>query len=215
MAVGTYYTTTSPTAVAGMLVQSESQVRLGTTALYGSLETTSWSYATYQASIGLVSGNSWDLGMLDSLSFSYEPSVEMVEFANVKTSAIYMIGDEDVTVEVGVKQYDPRTLEIAVISGTMYTLGNERLITFGHGCNIKNRPLSIESTNMACDAPTSPNIANGVSAIVITLYDTVCTSGLPWDDIVANELNTLDLTFEARPVLARNRSNRLGCIYIF
>lgn len=211
----TYYTASAPTPTLGYLLQPESQIRIGTAALYGSLETTSWTYATYSASIGLVAGNSWQLGLVDSLSFSYEPAIEPLESANVADASIYLVTGEEVTVEVGVREFDPRTLEVAVSTGIMYTLGNERLITIGGACKIKNRPLSIESGNVACDTPTSPNISNGITGIVVTLYDTVCTSGLPWDDIVANEITVLDLTFEARPVLARARGNRLGCIYAY
>jgi hypothetical protein len=116
---------------------------------------------------------------------------------------------------VGVQQFDTRTLEVAMATGTMYTLGDEKLITFGGGCSVKNRPIAIESGNVACDAPTSPNVANGVTAIVLTLYDCICTSGLPWDAMVAGEISVLDLTFEARPVLARAKGNRLGCIYVY
>jgi hypothetical protein len=198
-----------------MLVQAESQVRIGTAALYGSLETTSWTYSSYQASIGLVNGSSWDLGILDSLSFTIEPTIESLEVANVSASGIYLVTEEVTTVELGVRQFDTRTLEVALTTGVMYTLANERLLTWGGKCTAKNRPLSIESGNMACDAPTSPNVTNGITGIVITLYDTVCTSGIPWDDINANELNVLDLTFEARAVLARARGNRIGSLYIY
>lgn len=212
---GTYYTVAAPTATKGFLFQAESQVRIGTSALYGSLETTSWTYATYEASIGLVNGNSYDVGLLDSLSFTHEPTIEPLESANVADASVYLVTGEETTVEIGVQQFDPRTLEMAMATGVMYSLGNERLITFGGGCSVKNRPLSIESGNVACDSPTSPNISNGITGIVVTLYDTVCTSGLPWDSIVAGEINTLSLTFEARPVLARAKGNRLGTVYLY
>jgi hypothetical protein len=75
--------------------------------------------------------------------------------------------------------------------------------------------MCIESGNVACDAPSSPNITNGITGIVVTLYDVICTSGLPWDEMVAGEVSVLDLTFEARPVLARARGNRLGNIYVY
>jgi len=213
--MATYYTATAPSATAGFLVQAESQIRIGSASLYGSLETSSWTYATYQASVGLVNGSSFELGLVESLGFTHAPSIEPLESANVSDSSIYLVTGEETTVEVGVRQFDPRVLEIAMATGVMYELGNERLITFGGACNVKNRPLSIESGNVSCDAPTSPNISNGVSGVVITLYDTVCTSGLPWDSIAAGEINTLALTFEARPVLARARGGRLGSVYVW
>ena len=144
-----------------------------------------------------------------------EPTIEPLESANIADATIYLVTGEETTVEVGIQQFDTRTLEIAMSTGVMYALGNERLITFGGGCTIKNRPLSIESGNVACDAPTSPNVSNGITGIVVTLYDVICSSGLPWDSIVAGEISVIDLTFEARPVLARARGNRLGTIYVY
>lgn len=188
---------------------------MGTAALYGALETSSWTYTTYEASIGLDGGSSFELGLVDSLGFTHEPSIEPLDSANVADASIYLVTGEETTLEVGVQQFDTRTLEVAMATGTMYSLGNERLITFGGGCSIKNRPISIESGNVACDAPTSPNVSNGITGVVLTLYDCICTSGLPWDSMVAGEISVLDLTFEARPVLARSKGNRLGNIYVY
>lgn len=213
--MGVYKTVASPSLSEGFLVQPESKIVMGTTALYGSLEVTSWTYATYEASIGLQAGTSFELGSVDSLGFTHEPSIEPLESANIADASIYMVTGEDTTLDVGVHQFDPRTLEVAMATGTMYALGDERLITFGGGCSVKNRPIAIESGNVACDAPTSPNVSNGVTAIVLTLYDCICTSGLPWDSMVAGEVSVLDLTFEARPVLARAKGSRLGNIYIY
>lgn len=213
--MGTYKTVASPTSSAGFLVQPESRIMMGTAALYGALETSTWTYATYEASIGLDAGSSFDIGLVDSLGFTHEPAIEPLESANVADASIYLVTGEETTLEVGVQQFDTRTLEIAMATGTMYSLGNERLITFGGGCSVKNRPIAIESGNVACDAPTSPNVSNGVTGVVLTLYDCICTSGLPWDAMVAGEISVLDLTFEARPVLARDKGNRLGNIYVY
>jgi hypothetical protein len=213
--MGVYKTVAAPTLTAGFLVQPESRIMMGTVALYGSLEVASWTYATYEASIGLQAGTSFDIGLVDSLGFTHEPSIEPLESANVADASIYLVTGEETALDVGVQQFDTRTLEVAMATGTMYTLGDEKLITFGGGCSVKNRPIAIESGNVACDAPTSPNVANGVTAIVLTLYDCICTSGLPWDAMVAGEISVLDLTFEARPVLARAKGNRLGCIYVY
>jgi len=213
--MGAYKEVTAPTLVAGFLVQPESRILIGTGALYASLETTSWTYATYEASIGLDGGSSFDVGLVDSLGYTHEPSIEPLDSANVHDASIYLVTGEETSLEVGIKQFDTRTLEVAISTGVMYSLGDERLITFGGACNVKNRPLCIESGNIACDAPTSPNITNGITGIVLTLYDCVCTSGLPMDSMVAGETTTLDLTFEARPVLARARGNRLGNLYCY
>lgn len=212
--MATYYSVSSPAVAAGFLISAESRVLMGTEYLYGSLDTSSWTYTTYRASIGLKAGKSIDLGLLESLSFSHVPSFEAVEAANVSDSGIWLLTGEETTVSIGLRQFDPRILEIAFGTGRMYNLGNERLITFGGACSILSRPISIEFANISCTAPTSENINTGVSMGVLTLYDCICTSGVPWDDINASAINNLGLEFKARPVLAHARGNRLGCLYL-
>jgi hypothetical protein len=63
--MGVYKTVAAPTLTAGFLVQPESRIMMGTVALYGSLEVASWTYATYEASIGLQAGTSFDIGLVD------------------------------------------------------------------------------------------------------------------------------------------------------
>jgi len=212
--MATYYSPASPTVSEGFLVSAESRVLLGTEYLYGSLETSSWTYTTYQASIGLKSGKSIDLGLLESLGFSHVPSFEAVEAANVSTSNIWVLTGEETTLSIGLRQFNPTVLTMALGTATMYSLDNERLITFGGSCNIVSRPMSVEFTNVSCSAPSTENITNGVSIGVLTLYDCICTSGLPWDDINAGALNSISLEFKARPVSSLPRGNRLGCLYL-
>ncbi len=213
MANPTYYTHSAPAAVAGFLMMAESQLKIGTASLYGSLETTSWTYATYQASIGLTA-SSFDVGVVSSLGFSETAEINPLESVNVQGATVYVVTGETAVVSVGVQQIMPATLEIALATGVMYSLGNERLITFGGGCSIKSRPISLDAANVACDAPATPNVTNGISVVIVTFYDCICTSGLPWDAIVAGEMSSIDLEFTARPVMARSRGNRLGNIYI-
>jgi hypothetical protein len=211
--MGTYYSPAAPTVEEGFLLQPESRVVLGDAYLYGSLETSSWTYASYTASIGLDSGE--DLGILESLGFSQVPTFENVEAANIQTSNIWVLTGEETTVTIGLREFQPAVLHQALGTGVLYALGDERLITFGGLCSMTTRPLSIEFSNVACQVPAAEDIANGVSGGVITLYDTFVSSGLPWDAIDAKTLNNVTLEFQARPVLALARGNRLGNMYLF
>lgn len=216
MAAGNYFTTASPSVLAGLVVQSETRVLVGTGRLYAALETSSALYNAYTAPIGLAAGQSFDLGELVSLGFEHVPSFEQPDSTNVLQSSLEILSEEETTISMGVQQYDARLLEVAVGTGVMYTIGNERLITVGGKCNTARRPVEISSTNIGCNAPSTPeSVLTGVSAIVITAYDANCTSGLPWGDIVAGELNTLDLEWTVHPVTANALGNKLFNIYIF
>jgi hypothetical protein len=216
MAVGTYFTTAAPQDALGYMVQSESRIRVGTDNLYGSLETSSWTYSTYGASIGLKAGKAIDFGQVESLGFSHTPTFEPLESANIQQPSVYTLTGEETTVSVGVRQFNPKLLEIAVGTGTLYKLGNEYLLPFGGACVTKSVPLEIAVTNIGCNRPTSPNAAaSGITAIVLTLYDVQATSGLDWGDIVANEINNFSLELAAKSVNSNALGNRLGNMYIF
>lgn len=216
MASGNYFTTASPSVLAGLMLQSETRVRVGTARLYGSLEVSSDLYTTYEASIGLQAGASFDLGELDSLGLEHVPSFEKPDTANVLQSSVEILSEEETTINMGVRQFDPRLLEVAVGTGVMYTLGNERLITVGGKCNTLRRPVEIAATNIGCNAPTTPgSTIVSIAAIIITVYDANVQNGLPWSDIVAGKLNVLDLEWMAHPVNDRGLGNRLFNIYVF
>ncbi len=219
MATGTYFTTAGPTVLAGLVVQSEARVRVGTSRLYQSLETTSALYTAYEASIGLSAGNSFDLGELTALGFEYVPTFGSPDSTNVLTSSIETLEEEECTISMGIQQFDPRMLELAVGTGVMYTTGpggNERVMTVGGKCTTERRPVEIGVTNIGCNAPSAPaSTETGITGIVITAYDCQCTSGLPWSDVVAGEINVLDLEWNVRPVNARALGNRLFNVYIF
>lgn len=211
---GTYYTVSAPNVVPGLLVRAESAVKIGTSALYGSLDTTTWVYSTYEASVGLASGQSFDLGQVADISWSHKPSYEAVESFNTSDDYLWDVTGEETMVTIEIQQIDPRVLELAVGTGTMYTIGVERLLTFGGGCTMRNRPISIEFINDSCNAPTSQDALSGISGGVLTIYDAFISSGLEWS-MAAKEVNTIPLEFQARPVLARARGNRLGNLYIY
>ena len=216
---GTYYPggVSAPTVVEGLLLQAESRVLLGTGNMYDSLEVTTWTYLSYKASIGLQAGKSIDLGMLSALGFSHVPTFEAVESANIQDSTIWTLTGEETKVTVGLRQFDSHILQLALGTGVAYAFDTEKesLITFGGKCTMTTRPLVIEFANVACGAPTSEDIAAGVTGGVLTLYDVFCSSGFPWDTMDAKALNEVTLEFQARPVLANTRGNRLGNMYLY
>jgi hypothetical protein len=217
MDVGTYFTTGSITESLGFMIQAESRVRLGTEYLFGALETSSWTYSTYGTSIGLKAGKAIDFGQVESLGFTHQPSFEPLESANVQQPSIYVLSGEETTLNVGVRQFDPRVLQVALgTAGALYSLGNEYLIPFGGACTASSRPVEVGVLNIGCNRPASPDaVSSGITAIILTLYDVQATSGLDWGDIVANEVNQFDLELAAKPVLTNALGNRLGNLYIF
>lgn len=213
--MGTYYSPSAPTVAEGFLLQPESRVLLGTEYLHGSLEVSTWTYTTYTASIGLQAGKAIDLGLLDALSFSHVPAYEAVESANIQNSNIWILTGEETTVTVGLRQFSTTILNMALGTGVLYILGDESLNTFGGACDLQSRPMSIEFTNVACQAPSTEDISGGISGGVLTLYDVFASSGLPWDDINAGTLNVLTLEWQVRPVLSLALGNRLGNLYLY
>lgn len=214
---GTYFTTGTPTATEALMAQWQTRVRIGTQNLYGSLETTSDLYTNYGASIGLINGQSYDIGLLESIGLELTAEKEEYEAANVISSGIFFVTEETAVLSLGLKEFDPRTLQLCVTNGILRELGDERLYTIGSatGQNV-NRPIEIASENIFQSAPSSPGDTEiGISAMVMTIYDTECTSGLPLSDIIAGELNTVDLEFSARPVAGNDNGNKLMNIYIF
>lgn len=221
MAAGSYFTTASPVALAGLVVQSETRVRVGLMRLYtGALETTSALYISYGGPVGVVAGNSFDLGEVESLSFEHVPNFEQPDVANVLQSSLEVLSEEETTISIGVRQFDPRMIELLVRTGTMYNVGsgaNERYIQVGGKCASGNRrPIELCATNIGCNAPASPgDTETQIAAIIITAYDCAATSGFNWGDMVANDLNVLDTEWTVYPVTAHSSGNKLFSVYIF
>jgi hypothetical protein len=210
---GTYFTPCTPDPVAAFLVRLQSCVKLGTQALYGSLKTTGWTYTAYEASIGL-NASSFDLGLLGDLKWSHKPEYGAVEAFNISDDPLYELTGEETLLTVQIKQLDPRIIEFALGTGHMYTLGVERLLTFGGGCAMRNRPIAVEFINDACNAPSAQDMASGLTGGCLTIYNCFVQSGLEWA-MAAKEVNTVDLELQALPVLARARGNRLGSLYLY
>lgn len=212
--MATYYSPAAPTVTAGFFVSAESAVKIGTLNLYGSLENSSWVYTTYQASIGLQAGKSTDLGGVANLTWAYAPTYEPIETANLAINTVYSVTGEETTLTIEIMEFRPAALEMALGTGARYDIGTEVVFTFGGGCTMRSRPISIEFTNSACDKPASPAIASGVSGGVLTIYDAFVSGGLEWA-FNSRESNTVSLEFTAKPVTARARGNRLGSLYLY
>lgn len=212
--MATYLTPAAPAESTGFLMKAETAVKVGTGRLWASLEHTSWVYSTYGASIGLQAGQSEQLGILAELTFTHTPSFEPLEAFNMTDDPLYEVTGEETTVSVEIREFKPTTIRNAIGTGSMYELGNERVITFGGGCSMVRRPYCLEFDNEACLAPTSENITNGVSGGAVTLYDAFVSSGLEWA-LNAKEGNTVGLELQALPVTTLSRGNRLGNIYLF
>lgn len=219
MATGAYFTTAGPTTLPGLLVQSETRVRVGTDRFWASMEVTSAAYLARTASIGLQTAYCFDLGELSAVGFEHVPSFATPDVTNVLQTSLQTLESEETTITMSVYQFDIRLLEIAVGTGVLYTTGaggNERQMTVGGKCNTARRPVEIGATNIGCNAPTgAQSVLVGVQAIVITVYDAQCQSGLAWSDIVAGELNTLELEWKAFSVPELALGNRLFNIYLF
>lgn len=211
---GTYLTVPSITTTEAMLVQPETAVLVGTSRLYGALDVTSWTYATYGISIGLEAGNSYQLGIVSEVTFTHAPEFEPIETGNTTDNELYTVTGEETTLSVDIFEFDRRTVEIALGTGTKIETGDEAIIPFGGGCNMLRRPWSLQFTNGHCSAPTAQDIALGVSGGAITLYDAFVQSGLEWA-LNAKETNTASLELMALPVMERTKGYRIGNVYLY
>lgn len=214
--MSSYFSGTGPQVIAGLVMQSETRIQVGTARLYGALEVSSPAYSVYNASIGLQAGRGIDLGEVESIGFEHVPSFENPDTANVVRSSLELLTEEETTISIGIRQFDARILELMVGTGVMYTLGNARLITGGGKCTTEKRPIEIYANNIGCNSPDNEqSVLTGVTAIVITAYDASCTSGIPWSDILANEINVLDTEWTVHPVNSLSAGNRRFSIFIY
>jgi hypothetical protein len=151
-----------------------------------------------------------------SIGFEHVPTFDAPNVTNVLTSSLQVLSEEETTISMGLTQFDARILELAVGTGSIVTVGNERLIKVGGQCSAPRRPIEIAAENIGCNAPAATvDVLTGVSAIVITAYDCQCTSGLPLSELVAGELTTYDLEWTVQPVPAHALGNKLFNLLIF
>lgn len=214
--MGTYATAAAATITAGRQLQPEPRVVVN-----GTLETTSWLNTVYAAPVGFDSGTGLDLGLLQSLSFRSVPTFENVEQINSRDDLLLEITGEETIVEVGIREYTPEILHLALGTATNRTFDDdvggpaEAQITFGGLCSAQEMPIVIEFTNAACSLPTTPSIADGITGGILTLYKAVVQSGLNWATISAATGNVADLSIKALADTTRAKGNRIGNLYLY
>lgn len=216
---GNFGSVESPESALGMLVQAEAAVHLGTQTTFSSLEVSSDTYSAYGASIGLQDGKKVSLGEVSELGVTINSTVEPFESVNVRQPTIYVVSEEETTINVGLTEFNYQVIEILLKNGVMVKLdsapNNEYLYTWGGSCAIKSRPMNIGVTNIACYLPEGADAQIGVTGISMTFYDTLCQTGLVWDNITAVELNTIATEWTARPVRSLANGNQVGSLYLW
>lgn len=197
----------------GFAPRLENSVEIGTSALWGSLDTTSYIYTVYGASIGLESGQGRQIGGCDDLSFEYAREFGELEIGNVVSSGVYELDSEEATVTMNMYEWQPEN--IAFSFNTTYSLVTAKngLIQFGGGCDLNSRPIIIRGSNIGCNADAITDLTDGIDYAVLTLYDCYSTGGatLPFQ---ANENNPIPITIRAKPVLSLTAGQRIGNLYL-
>ncbi len=207
------FTHASPSATTAYTAEFESRVRLGSAQHYAALAVSGSTYvAAYDyASVGLQSGQAFDLGQLSSPP-GIEPTVtfEEVESGNVKSAGIYALTEEGITVSLGVKEFNPETMELAIQNGSMDTVNTvERLFRAGGTCTIRNRPLELSAYNVGCYVPAASDMSAGIQGFILTIYGGYISSGFNIGEVMANETNTFELEYTGIAWLQRELGNQL------
>lgn len=207
------FTHASPTATTAWTAEFESRIRMGSALHYAALAVSGSTYiAAYDfASVGLQAGQAFDLGQLSSPP-SIEPTVtfEEVEAGNVKSPGIYALTEEGITVSLGVKEFRPETMELAIQNGDMQTVNSvERLFRAGGTCTIRNRPFEMSAFNVGCYAPAASDMSAGIQGFILTIYGGYISSGFNIGEVMANETNTYELEYTGIAWLQRQLGNQL------
>ncbi len=197
----------------GFAPRWENCVEIGVVALWGSLETTTFIYSTYGASIGLAAGLGRQIGACDDIEFEYSRDFSEIEIANVVSSGVFELDSEEATLTLNMFEWQPEN--IAFAWNTTYSLvtATDGVIEFGGGCTLNARPIAIHGTNIACNADAITDLTDGTDYMCLTLYDCYSTEGaaLP---ISAREDNPISITIRARPVLSMSAGTRIGNLYL-
>jgi hypothetical protein len=193
----------------GYAARWENCVEIGTSELWGSLETTSFIYATYGASVGLAAGQGRQIGACDDLEFAYSRDMSELEIGNVVSSGVYELDSEEVQLTLNMFEWQPQNIAFAFNTTYSPITATDGLIQFGGGCVLDSRPIVVYGTNISCNADDITDLTDGVDYMCLTLYDCYSVEGatLP---ITANENNPIPITIQARPVLSMAPGTRLG-----
>jgi hypothetical protein len=191
----------------------ENALVIGNAELWASLETSSYIYATYGASVGLQENAGTQLGGCRDISFERTQDVEAVELGNVVDSGIYEITSEENTLTFSAMEWRPDVIGIAFGVTAKTVTATDSVVIFGGGCNVASRPIVVQGENVSCNAADITNLTDGVEFAVLTLYDCYSSEGatLPFS---ASEDAPLDITMRCKPVLSLSRGERIGNLYL-
>lgn len=183
------------------------------TVLYGG--TLGATYVAPGVQIGTTGGN--NLGLLDAFGFTLNNTVNPITGANVLESGLYEITAEEVTIQLTLKEWDLDVISDTFLNGAEHVIagGAERLFSFGGGSKISYKPLVVTGLNKSVNAPSTQNIANGITGFIATFYLTVFTGSLAFDQLQANENKPLALEFRAVRDFTRTAGAQCGSIYFY
>lgn len=172
---------------------------------------------TYVASgvqIGSSGGN--NLGLMSAFGFTLNNTVNPITGSNVLESGLYEITAEEVTIQLTLLEWDLDVIRDAFLNGKEITIeADEKLFTFGGGSNISYKPLVVYGVNKSVNAPTTEDIAGGITGFIATFYQTVFTGSLSFDQLQANENKPLALEFRAVRDFTRPAGTQTGSIYFY
>lgn len=188
-------------------------VEIGTSALWGSLETATWIYSVYGASVGLAAGQGRQIGACDDLEFEYSKDFSEIEISNVISTGVYELDSEEVQLTMNMYEWQPENIAFAFNTTYSLVTATDGVIQFGGGCTLNARPIAVHGTNIACNASEITDLTDGVDYMCLTLYDCYSTEGatLPME---AREDNPIPITIRARQVLSLAAGTRLGNLYL-
>ena len=126
------------------------------------------------------------------------------------TSGTHALTEEGITVSLGVKEFNPNTMELAIQNGSMDTVNTvERLFRAGGTCTIRNRPLEMSAFNVGCYAPAASDMDAGIQGFILTIYGGYISSGFNLGEVMANETNAYELEYTGISWLQRQLGNQL------
>jgi hypothetical protein len=197
----------------GYMVRLENSIEIGNSALWGSLDITSYIYSVYDASVGLQQNSGWQIGACDDIDFERSQDIEAVEIGNVVDSGLFEIASEETNLTFAAREWKPNVLARAF--GTTYSVVTTKsgLIEFGGGCNITSRPVVVRGTNVSCNASSITDLTDGVDYFTLTLYDCYTVEGVTLNFRVREDA-PIPLAMRAKPVLSLSAGERVGNLYM-
>lgn len=197
----------------GYMVRLENSIEVGNSALWGSLDITSYIYDTYDASIGLQSGAGWQIGACDDIDFERAQDIEAVEIGNVVDSGLFEIASEEHNLTFSAREWKPKVLALA-FGTTYYSTGSKSgVVMFGGGCTITSVPIVVRGTNVSCNASAITDLTDGVDYITLTLYDCYTIEGVTLSFRVAED-SPIPISMRAKPVQSLTAGRRVGSLYL-